>query len=120
MKKQLQNKTLVLISLFLALEVMLFIALDFGGIGPIFKILALVLTAILIPFFFQELKDDLGKGLYVLLMPLLFYGLVTMFAPAYGGDSVGYLNATFLGMTIFDKVVNLVGILSILLIQKII
>ncbi len=120
MKKQLQNKTLVLISLFLALEVMLFIALDFGGIGPIFKILALVLTAILIPFFFQELKDDLGKGLYVLLMPLLFYGLVTMFAPAYGGDSVGYLNATFLGMTIFDKVVNLVGILSILLIGYII
>lgn len=120
MKKEFKNKTLVLISLFLALELILFIALDFGGIGPIFKILVLVMVAILIPSFFQDLRDDLGRGLYILLLPLLFYGIVTMFAPAYGTLEVVYANETFLNLSIFDKLVNLFGIVGILLLGYVI
>ena len=84
MKDKIRESKLALISLFLALEVVLFIALDFGNIGPVFKALAFLLTAILAPFFFEEMKVDLGQGLYVLLMPILFYALVTLVAPAYG------------------------------------
>lgn len=116
MKKELQNKTLVLISLFLALELILFMALDFGRLGLVFNILALLLVAILAPFFFNAMKVDLAKGLYILLMPILFYSMVTLFAPAYGTMDVMYNNETFMGYSFFEKVAYLLGAVSIILI----
>lgn len=116
MKKELQSKTLVLISLFLALELILFIALDFGRLGLVFNILAVLLVAILAPFFFNAMKVDLAKGLYILLMPILFYGMVTLLAPAYGTMDIMYNNETFMQYNLFEKIIYLIGAISIILI----
>ena len=115
MKDKIRESKLALISLFLALEVVLFIALDFGNIGPVFKALAFLLTAILAPFFFEEMKVDLGQGLYVLLMPILFYALVTLVAPAYGSYPEMYSNEVFMQLPFITRLINLLGIVGLLL-----
>ncbi|OQC10529.1 MAG: hypothetical protein BWX74_00602 [Tenericutes bacterium ADurb.Bin087] len=115
MKVKIRESRLALISLFLALEVVLFIALDFGNIGTVFKGLAFILAAILAPFFFEEMKLDLGQGLYVLLMPILFYALVTMVAPAYGSYPEMYLNEVFMQLSFITRLINLLGVVSLLL-----
>ena len=115
MKKELQNKTLVLIALFLTLELILFIALDFGRLGTVFNMFAFVLVALLAPFFFKAMKVDLAKGLYILLMPILFYSFVTLLAPAYGTMDVVYNNETLMNYSFLDKAATLFGAISILL-----
>lgn len=115
MKEESRNNRLVLISLFLTLEIMLFIAFDFGGIGPIFKGIAFVLMLILLPHFWKGMQDDLMKGLYILLMPLVFYLFITLLAPAYGTMDVVYNNETFMNFSLFTKLINLVGITAVLI-----
>lgn len=115
MKAKFKESRLALISLFLALEVVLFIALDFGNVGSVFKGLAFILAAILAPYFFEEMKLDLGRGLYVLLMPILFYALVTMVAPAYGSYPEMYSNEVFMRLSFIARLVNLLGVLALLL-----
>lgn len=115
MKEKIRQSNLALISLFLALEVVLFIALDFGNIGTVFKTLAFVLTAILTPFFFKEISVDIGKGLYSLLMPLFFYGFVTLVAPAYGSYPEMYANEIFMQLSFMKRLINLLGVVSLLL-----
>lgn len=116
MKKELQNNRLTLISLFLALEVMLFVALDFGGIGIVYKSLALILVLILTPYFWKEMKLDLSRGLYVLLMPIILYGFITLIAPAYGTMDVVYANETFMNLSMLYRLLNVFGLVAIMLI----
>lgn len=115
MQEKSKNNRLVLISLFLTLEIMLFIAFDFGGIGPVLKAIAFILTLILLPHFWKGMQDDLMKGLYILLMPLVFYLFITILAPAYGTLDVVYSNETFMNLSVLTKILNLIGITSMLL-----
>ena len=84
MKNKSRVENIRLLTLFLALELMLFIAFDLGNIGVVLKGIAIVFAIILLPLFWKETKADLASGLYFLLMPLFFYGVFLLLSPAYG------------------------------------
>lgn len=116
MHDKLQNNKLGLIALFLTIEIMLFIAFDFAGAGIILKGSAIILAAVLVPVFLNEIKTDLSEGLYMLIMPLLIYGVVTMLAPAYIKQPSGSTaSLTFMGYSLFSRIISGISLVALLL-----
>lgn len=116
MKNKTRAENIRLLTLFLALEIMLFIAFDLGNIGTILKSVAIVFAIILLPLFWKETKADLASGLYFLLMPLFFYGIFLLLSPAYGKYD-GYISQSFtiMGYSMFEQIISAFALLAIIL-----
>lgn len=110
-KKVLTQKGLPLL-VFLSLEVMLFIVSNFADSLFFLKGISILIFLLLIPFYWKDIKNDFSKGLFDIIIPLVFYGFVVALAPSYGtGDAA--LNV--LNFTIFQKIINLLSLVSIAL-----
>lgn len=117
MDEKLKNNRIVLISLFIAVEIMLLIALDLGGGSLIFKGVAALLAVILSIYLWKALAVDLSEGLYITLLPIVFYGFVTISAVAYGPpwfDNTG-INTTVMNFPLWERVINMLGLIAIML-----
>ena len=116
MKNKSRVENIRLLTLFLALELMLFIAFDLGNIGVVLKGIAIVFALILLPLFWKETKADLASGLYFLLMPLFFYGVFLLLSPAYGKyDGFAGPSITIMNYSMFERLISAFALLAIIL-----
>lgn len=116
MKNKSRVENIRLLTLFVALELMLFIAFDLGNIGIILKGIAVVFALILLPLFWEETKADLASGLYFLLMPLFFYGIFLLLSPAYGKiEGFNSQVVTTMGYSMFERLISAFSLLAIIL-----
>lgn len=113
-KLKFEQKVLPLL-MFFATELMLLVTLNFGNFGLYLRIIAFLITALLIPVFWKKLELDLANGLFMLLAPLLIYGLVIMLSPAYGTNSQYAESLIFMQRSPFQLVVNVLGVVAFLL-----
>ncbi len=116
MKNKSRLENIRLLTLFLALEVMLFIAFDLGNVGILLKGVAIVFAIILLPLFWKETKADLADGLYFLLMPLFFYGIFLLLSPAYAKyDGFSSPSQTIMNYSMFERLISAFSLLAIIL-----
>lgn len=103
------------LAIFLAVELMFLIGFNFGDFALIWRILAFVLAAVLVPVLFKELDTSLTRGLFLVLAPLFLYTIITLFAPAYKTGETESVRVILMQRSVFTLLFNVLGLLSIVL-----